>query len=263
MSKRKKQKTEKQAFRKWVICMVVAFVAGVFGSSFIRLVKALFEKYADGVEVNLQYMLYLATGVFLAVNVIGILVTYIYYKKAKNMIVQWDGEDEEVLDRIEDKLDHALLPITVVNSSNYFLFGVTAYISIVKMSGKGMLPLLFTLVDVVIFIGSSLIFVALQKKCVDLTKQLNPEKKGNIFDKNFSKEWLASCDEAQQLMIYKASYKSYQNVASTCQILWLVTFIGMLAFDIGLMPIFCVSVIMLVMQVSFYLESKKLERGKK
>lgn len=263
MSKERKQKTEKQAFWKWVVCMVVAFIAGVFGSSFIRLVKELFEKYASGIEVNLQYMLYFALGIFLAVNVIGILVAYFYYKKAKNMMVQWDGEDEEVLDRIEDKLDNALLPITVLTSSNYFLFGVTAYISIVKMSGYGILPLIYTLIGMVIFIGSSLVFVALQKKCVDLTKQLNPEKKGCIFDKNFSKEWLASCDEAQQLMIYKAAFKSYQNVGIVCQILWLVTFVGMLSFDIGLMPIFCVTVIMLVMQVSYYSECKKLERGKK
>lgn len=131
------------------------------------------------------------------------------------------------------------------------------------MEGQGLLRAFVSMIDIVIFLVASFTFVALQKKCIDLTKQLNPEKKGNIFDKNFSKEWLASCDEAQQLMIYKASYAAYKSAGGACQILWLVTIIGMMSFGTGLLPVFCVSAIMLIMQISYFMEAKKLERGKK
>lgn len=261
MSKVKKQKTEKQIFRKWVVVMVIAFLAGLIGAEPIRQTIERLTTWTS--EINMELMLYLALGLFALMNVIGILVTYISYKKAKKMTEQWDGNNEDVLDKIEDKLDVALLSITITISTNYFFFGLISYIGLVKMEGQGMLPPMLTLVGIVVFLGSSLVFVALQKKCIDLTKQLNPEKKGNIFDKNFSKEWLASCDEAQQLIIYKSSFAAYKNAGGACQILWLVTVIAMMTLDTGLLPIFCVSVIMLVMQVSYYLESKKLERGKK
>ena len=38
MSK-KKQKTDKQVFQRWVIVMILAFLAGIFGGSFSRTKK--------------------------------------------------------------------------------------------------------------------------------------------------------------------------------------------------------------------------------
>jgi len=263
MSKDTKKKTDKQIFRRWVAIMVLAFVGGALGGFFSVPALEMIEKITSGMEINTELLWNLSLGIFLAVNVIGIFITYYFYRKAKNMTECWDGENEEELDVIEDKLDYALLPISIVTSCNYFLFAVAAYVGLVLRDEGDILPLIITMLDVVIFLGSSFIFVALQKKCVDLTKKLNPEKNGNIFDKNFSKEWLASCDEAQQLIIYKASFKAYQNVGAACQILWILSLVGMLSFDAGLLPTFCVSAIILVMQVSYYRECKKLERGKK
>ena len=36
------------------------------------------------------------------------------------------------------------------------------------------------------------------KLVVDLEKKLNPEKKGSVFEMQFQKTWLESCDEAQK-----------------------------------------------------------------
>lgn len=263
MSKKKKQKTDKQIFHRWVIVMVLAFLAGVFGGSFSRAIIEWFMNITSDVKINMELMLYLSVGFFMLVNVIGLGITFVFYKKAKNMTKKWDGEDEDVLDAIEDKLDIAMLPITIMTSVNYFLFGLTTYIGMALIELKVLGSVIATTASILIFVSALLLSVALQKKCVDLTKQLNPEKKGNIFDKNFSKEWLASCDEAQQLMIYKASYAAYKSVGSACRILWLVTIIGMMSFDTGLLPVFCVSAIMLVMQISYFVEAKKLERGKR
>ena len=43
---------------------------------------------------------------------------------------------------------------------------------------------------------------------------MNPEKKGSIFDMHFSKKWADSCDEAEMIMACKAGYKSFKATVS-------------------------------------------------
>ena len=45
---------------------------------------------------------------------------------------------------------------------------------------------------------------------VELEKKLNPEKKGDVIETNFSKKWEDSCDEAQKMIIYEAGYRAYR-----------------------------------------------------
>lgn len=51
---------------------------------------------------------------------------------------------------------------------------------------------------------------ALQSACVTVTKQINPEKNGNIFDMKFHKKWYNSCDEAERAQIGECSYFSFR-----------------------------------------------------
>ena len=100
-----------------------------------------------------------------------------------------------------------------------------------------------------------------QKQVVDLLKTINPEKHGSIFDFNFNKKWIASCDEAQQLLIYKAAYKAFRIGIYTCLALWLLLFLANMAFDVGLLPIACVSLIWLIITIAYYVESRHLQAG--
>ena len=263
MSKDTKKKTDKQIFRRWIVVMVLAFVGGGIGGFFSVPISAFLKDTIAKIEVNEGVMSFIALAGFVIFNIVCIGITYCFYKKSKNMSEQWDGEDEEQIEVIEKKLDYAMLALTFASCCNQFIFAFTSYVSMGMSEQSAFNYFIVTILDVVIFIGASFVFVALQKKIVELIKKLNPEKQGNIFDKNFQKEWLASCDEAQQLVIYKASFKAYKAVVNTCKILWIVTLIGMLTFDTGLFPVFCVTVIMVVMQVSYALESMKLERGNK
>ncbi len=51
---------------------------------------------------------------------------------------------------------------------------------------------------------------ALQSVCVSVTKQINPEKNGNIFDMKFHEKWYNSCDEAERAQIGECSYFSFR-----------------------------------------------------
>ena len=260
MSKDTQKKTDKQILRRWVLIMILAFVGGGVGGFFSVPISEWVKENAEKLVVEEGLITYIAIAVFALLNFVGIGCIFYQYKKAKNMAETWDGEDEEQINSIEKKIDYAMLPLGIIPCVNQFLFAATFYMGF-DMLRKDM-DFICSILSVVIFLAASFVYVALQKKLVDLTKKLNPEKKGNVLDKNFGDEWLASCDEAQQLVIYKCSYKAYKAVTSTCNILWLVTFVGMISFDTGLLPIFCVSLIMLVMQITYMREGMKLEHRK-
>ena len=67
-----------------------------------------------------------------------------------------------------------------------------------------------------------IVFIAwmsiLQYQIINYTKMLNPEKRGNVLETNFQKEWFESCDEAEKDLIGKAAYASYKalTIAFVC-----------------------------------------------
>lgn len=67
--------------------------------------------------------------------------------------------------------------------------------------------------------------VALQAVTVKATKVIHPEKKGNVFDSKFQKDWYRSCDEAEQQQIGQCSYFSFRVMSTLFPIVMLVLFI--------------------------------------
>lgn len=52
--------------------------------------------------------------------------------------------------------------------------------------------------------------MAMQARIVSATKQLFPEKRGNIFDFKFHHDWYQSCDEAERQQIAQCSYQAFK-----------------------------------------------------
>ena len=93
--------------------------------------------------------------------------------------------------------------------------------------------------------------ILFQQKCVDTTKQMNPEKKASVYDMRFQKKWLEDCDEAEKLMIGKCAFKAYSATNAVCTILAIVLAVCALVFDIGFLPSFTVCLIWAV-NISMY-----------
>ena len=89
------------------------------------------------------------------------------------------------------------------------------------------------------------------QKLVNLTKEINPEKKGSIYDVKFQKKWEASCDEAELFAIYKSAYRSYCITQRLCIILWLFCIIGGFVWGFGAVPVLLVSIIWGTMITSY------------
>ena len=102
-----------------------------------------------------------------------------------------------------------------------------------------------------VFVAGLIILTIEQQKLVNLTKEINPEKKGSIYDVKFQKKWEASCDEAELFAIYKSAYRSYCITQRLCIILWLFCIIGGFVWGFGAVPVLLVSIIWGTMITSY------------
>ena len=174
------------------------------------------------------------------------------YRSAKGLFTGWDGEDEAVMDRADEKLNWAMLLTAAQFVLDMFFFAVA-------QSAHNMTAVW----SVLFFIVSAFTLVFAQQKIVDLTRRMNPEKKGSVYDVKFKKKWFESCDEAEQKQIGQAAHKAFNVVSTACPILWAALLMLSYAFDFDLlMPVFTVCLLWLLLQVSYCLECIRLGRRK-
>ena len=188
----------------------------------------------------------------LVTSVVSLALILWLYRGAKALYTGWNGEDDNVMDRADEKLNWALLLTAAQLVLDMFFFAVA-------QSGHNMTALW----SVLFFIVSIFLLVFAQQKIVDLTRKMNPEKKGSVYDTKFKKKWFESCDEAEQKQIGQAAYKAFNVVSTACPILWGVLLLLSYAFNFSLlMPTFIVCFIWLLLQVSYCLECIRLGKRK-
>ncbi len=222
---------------------VLGFAAGWVGHDNISEVIA--AAVADGLTAAAPWAL-------LGTSVVSLALILWLYRAAKALFTGWDGEDEAVMDRADEKLNWALLLTAAQMVLDMFFFAVA-------QSAHNMTALW----SVLFFLVSIFLLVFAQQKIVDLTRKMNPEKKGSVYDTKFKKKWFESCDEAEQKQIGQAAYKAFNVVSTACPILWGILLLLSYAFNFSLlMPTFIVCFIWLLQQVSYCLECIRLGKRK-
>ena len=173
------------------------------------------------------------------------------YLSARKGYRGWDGEDEAVIDRVEVRLSWALLfTAPAVALDMFFLTAASVYCAGATVFG--------VLGELAVSCG---MLVVLQQKVVDLEKEINPEKRGSVYECRFQKTWMDSCDESEQRQIGLAAYKAQKVTMYTCFALWLGLSILDNAVSVGLLPMAVVLVIFGVSQTSYALESIRLQKA--
>ena len=84
-------------------------------------------------------------------------------------------------------------------------------------------------------------------------------EKGDIASKDFHKQWLESCDEAEKEAVYQSSYSTYIFSGKLIGILLVVTMIAHLFFNTGVFAIVVVGVIYLCITVKYCVSCVKLK----
>ena len=171
------------------------------------------------------------------------------YCSAKGRYGRWDGEDEDTAEGIEVTLSYALLLTALATVVDFF------FLSAVFLCDVPLVTTIFFLVSIVLVI-------LLQQKAIDLSRRMNPEKQGSVYDVKFQKKWMDSCDEAEKAQMGQAAYQAFRVATGTCLALWVVLTVLNFSFDIGLLPVLMVLIIYGALQVTYCLTCIRLSRSK-
>lgn len=249
------KKEDKKAFGKFVIMLVFAFCIGIAvgaGSSAIRNIMknaAIKEVILEIVKSVAVYGGYVFTTVLLVCSII-------LYKKSRREYTAWDEEDEEVLCGIETKASYVLWFSNLIMFGSYFFFstGVWAVdlLNIKEAIQEDETIFWLSLGAVFLHIIYAMAGACIiQQKTINLTKEINPEKTGSIYDMKFQDKWLENCDEAERYTTYKCSFKTFKTMHRVGIVLWLVCLIGQVSFGTGAFATIIVTIYMII-QTSVY-----------
>ena len=259
----KKNKSLKGTILKFVLIMLVSFIFGVLFGIFSKMVEDTGFDFTVIFNNFDNYIVYALPWIFAIVLIITGGISMVYYFKAKKLFSKWDGEDEDSINKVENMIGKSVLVSNIGLILEYFLIGAG-----IHFTGSEALTIsdkiigINTFVSIAIFLISFVFFIVIQRSAVELEKKINPEKRGEILDTNFQKEWENSFDEAEKALSGKAAYKSFKATNVTCVILWLFSIVGEMIFKIGIVPILFVTIIWLVSTLAYQLEALKLENKK-
>lgn len=155
-----------------------------------------------------------------------------FTRKAGALVGRWDGEDEAVSAQAERTVSIGLWISSLLMVAAFFLFAAF-YSGGVGGAVEGPVRFFGTLAAFLALLALTILF---QQRYVDLTKRLNPEKKGSVYDIKFKKEWFAQCDEAERAQIGQCAWRAYNVMNGACLILWMVFTLTGLLLGTGFLP---------------------------
>ncbi len=258
----KNRQEDKKSFKPFIIIMVICFVVGIGAGKTTHIIEDNLEAIRAAVEQAEVVLAYVLPSIFLFINIAEFALVLGIVKRQEKRLKEWDGEDEEILDDIERKLDFPLNVTNAVQILGLFLFAACIHIDISVELPKLHENIIFWVI-IIDLMASLIICTMFQKRMVNLVKVMNPEKNGSIFDVDFNKKWEESCDEAQKMVMYRSSYKAFRVSNMMCCLLWVIGIVTDFAFHTGLFPIAIVLLIWLVQLLVYSKESTRLERGGK
>lgn len=245
-----------------VILVISGFAGGVLGAIGIGLVDSMRKSGLTFVEFWNQLQRDFAVPasfLLIVLDVIFIIISFSYLHKAKKL---WksDTDEDEKYEAVDRKLSFSIVISNVTYYVNFAFFGFAFYaaMSFVEGVSENWLHIYMRMIDLVVFMATLFINLAIQRACVNLTKLMNPEKKGSIYDMKFDKIWYQSCDEAERMQIGLASYKAFQAVNNTLIVLMVIFVLGAMFLEIGILPIVVITVIALVNNITYGVASIKL-----
>lgn len=129
-----------------------------------------------------------------------------------------------------------------------------------------LLPLSLTQVGLSLLASSVLVVVSMplvilgQGRIVDFIRRINPEKRGDVRDLKFNKEWYNSCDEAERQKIGRASYRTVLATQMVLVALLVVVVIVRLLVPGDNLAAWCLLAAILTLKISFWTGCSRAEK---
>lgn len=239
-------------------CGIGGYIVGFFGGMYL-------PENLDIRDIGMAlspYLNFIVPSLSVLLLIIEILIYVLSFRRAKRLYKTWDGEDESHVEKAERALSVCGVACNIFYILEIFLFSVWIH-NMMSYQGNDKYIGALDIAMVVLLLLTVILYTVFQKLFVDAAKKINPEKRGEVLSLRFNKQWEKSCDEAELFVIYKSSYAAFKIVNFTCMVLWLVSLIGDIFLKIGLIPVVFVTIIWLVLLVSYYREAAKLEKKRK
>lgn len=252
---KKEDKKPKKIFYIVMACsVVIGFLLG-FGSGYLD--EAGFIDNWSVILLNgLDVVSVYAGFVF---TLISTIIVSIFYRKGRKAYASWDEEDETVLNQIEMKLNMALV-IANVNLVITSLFLSIGFSYLLDFETNGLPEIYEVLIFLIGYVWASVLGMYGSSKIVNFMKEINPEKKGSVYDFSFQRIWMESSDEAEKLLTYKASYTAYRNVNIVCFVLWLLCSMNAVLLNGESWPIVIIGIVWLTNYLSCNIEALRLSK---
>lgn len=240
-----KKKSNRKIFIVFGIIILVSFIFGIGIGIGVEIghdaISSILENVSEFLTQNAQWFL-VANFVFLALSII-------FLVQGKRLALKIDDENDEIYEKTDEKLTNALnfSNILTILAFIFFAVGITGH---------------YILYTVVIFLFQVFAVVFIQYLAVEQAKKLCPEKKGNILDTKFQKEWLSTCDEAEKQRLGEAAYKSMATTQSTILVFMLIAMLLSLVSNNQFASI-AIGIIWLIQTQSFVSVARKLGKRKK
>ncbi len=225
------------------VCGALGFIGGLTGVEMSDQIKGFGEGVLFALKAAAPYSnLVLTTAVWVG--------CFCLMRKGYSLYRTWNGEDEDVIEAVEKLLARALGLTNVNLIFGMFFLGMGIY-GMDFDNGYG----LFEIISAAsVFVGVLYMLVVntvLQRKIINFTKEINPEKRGSIYDTKFHKVWMESCDEMEKSQIYQAGFAAMQTTVYTCISLWVFCIFGMMLWDFGILPMVMVLSVWLVTTIRY------------
>ena len=246
---RRKEQTRKGIYVKFALILLCA---ALFGAGASVVVLNHFDTLLQaGNQMNLWLPVF-GTGMLAAGFAFCMVGTWLCARGSRLVVrAQEDDDAFEEADR--------LLCIAMILSSAGIPWGMVAMGvagPVLRTAGQGAVWLC-------VFIVQCAWIIALQAKTVGTVKRLMPEKRGNVFDVKFQKDWYASCDEAEKQRIAECSYFTFRVMNGVYAAAAILIFMGTAAGFFQPLVMLLVGVLWLTHIMSYLCRAYQMEHGKK
>ena len=251
------KREERKIIVKFVVILVVSMILGMVTSIAAAYITQDGLLEFGGLE---QAIGAAVPYVFVFANLTTAAAAIVLCRRAKKEIDAWNGEDESI-EQTEQRLNYSVVLANLMTVVNFLLFSASIWAA-ERSALEERYEFRMLMAALGIFVLGMTWTIFISNRAVKLVQRINPEKRGNVLDTKFHKQWMASCDEAETQLIYQCGFHAYRAGTTACMVLWVVTLLTQLWAETGLFPVLCVCAIWLVMTVSYLYFSIRLERHK-
>lgn len=254
------KRENKKALPKFILIVVLSLaLGGVLGFALVTLNLQDFQDALDG--AGLFFTNHAAPWLLITLPVAELALCLPIYFSAKKQLAGWDGENEAVSGQADVKLSVCLWITGLCTVAALFLLAAMFAGFVGNAGTERMMPAPMFFGGLAGFLADLFAPMIVQQKLVDLTKRLNPEKRGSVYDTKFQKKWYDSCDEAERAIIGQCAFQAYQAMCWTCMALWVVFALGGMFFSWGFLPAMAVCIVWGVGQSVYSWTCLKLDRS--